>query len=84
MTMEALGPRERARFASRWGHESLAPQEVDELRGIVEASGARADTEKLVEELRSLAMDALDSAPIPEDARAELSRLASAAVDRTD
>jgi geranylgeranyl diphosphate synthase type I len=84
MTMGSLGPQERDRFASRWGHESLTAQEVDELRSVVEASGARMETEKLVEDLRSTAMEALEGAPIPEDARVALRRLASAAVDRTD
>jgi geranylgeranyl diphosphate synthase, type I len=83
-TIGSLSPSERERFVSRWGDEDLTMQEIDELRNIVAASGARAGTEELVEDLRSQAMKALRGAPIPEDARAALSALVSAAVDRTD
>jgi geranylgeranyl diphosphate synthase, type I len=83
-TMDALGPRERRDFASRWGHESLSPDDVDALSNVVEGSGAKAATEKLIEELRYAAIQALDAASIPEDARVALRQLASAAIDRVD
>jgi geranylgeranyl diphosphate synthase type I len=83
-TVESLGPQERHAFASRWGDDALTSEDVLDLRNIVEISGARAGTEALIEDLRAAAMDALATAPIPEDARSALEMLASAAIDRTD
>jgi geranylgeranyl diphosphate synthase, type I len=83
-TLESLGSDERLDFISRWGNSSLGPEDVDDLRNIVEASGARAATEALIEDLRHEAAHALAGAPIDEDSRSSLSELASAAIDRTD
>ena len=83
-TMANLTPSERSDFASRWGHEDLSPDEVETLRTIVESSGARADTERLIDSLRSTALGALDDAPIPEAARVALQNLTSAAIDRAE
>ncbi|MEA2509821.1 MAG: geranylgeranyl diphosphate synthase, type [Actinomycetota bacterium] len=83
-TVESLGPQERADFASRWGSDSLSVEDVDELRNIVDVSGARAATEALIEDLRADATEALFRAPIDEDPRVSLRALASAAIDRID
>jgi geranylgeranyl diphosphate synthase type I len=83
-TMAALAPSERSDFASRWGHEGLTSHEIETLRSIVEVSGARRDTERLIADLRSAALQALADAPIPHAARAALEQLTSAAIDRVD
>jgi geranylgeranyl diphosphate synthase type I len=83
-TLESLGPSDRLDFASRWGGDSLRPEDVDDLRNIIETSGARAATEKLIEDLRSEAAEALAGAPMDDDSRSSLMLLASAAIDRTD
>jgi geranylgeranyl diphosphate synthase type I len=83
-TAESLDPSERLDFASRWGHDSLRPEDVDDLRNIVETSGARAATEALIEDLRAEAAKALAGAPMDDHSRASLMVLASAAIDRTD
>jgi geranylgeranyl diphosphate synthase type I len=83
-TVESLDPGDRVSFASRWGHDSLSSGDVDALRNIVEESGARVATEALIEELRTLATDALAASPISEDARGPLGDLIAAAIDRAD
>ena len=67
-----------------WGGGSaLADDRVEVLRSIVERSGARSATEELIDSLRNEAAAALQAAPIVAPARAELERLAHAAVTRT-
>ena len=74
------GPR-RDWFVSHWGAgRALTQEEVEQLRALVESSGARAETEVLLDELtrRSLAaLEALHLDPEVEDALAGLARAAT-------
>ena len=60
----------------------LSPDEVAELRGIIDSSGAQAQVEAVIEELARLAVAALDVAAIDDTARDVLRELASAATQR--
>jgi geranylgeranyl diphosphate synthase type I len=83
-TLAASSGADRAFLVERWGGGSgLTTAEVDELRGLVDRSGARAATESLVAALASEAAAALSDADLPPDARAELENLMDAAVTRT-
>lgn len=60
-TIQALAAADRDFFVSRWGAgDSLAPEEVVRLRQLVESSGARRDTEELLERLTAEARSILD------------------------
>ena len=61
---------------------SCPGQDVEELRRIIDASGAHAQVEQVIEELARLAVAALDAAPIDDIARGVLRELASAATQR--
>ena len=53
-----------------------------ELRRIIDASGAHAHVEQVIDELVSLALGKLDASSVAEPARAVLRELAAAATDR--
>lgn len=75
---------DRAGLLAHWGGGSdLDDERVEDLRGIVERSGARAATESLIASLVEEATAALAGAGIPAEARGELERLMDAAVTRT-
>jgi geranylgeranyl diphosphate synthase type I len=61
----------------------LQPAEVEELRGIIDRSGAHAQVEAVIEQLAERALAALDRAPIDGHARGVLRGLATAATQRT-
>ena len=80
----ASSDEDRTVLLADWGGGSaLGDERVDELRRIVERSGARAATESLIASLVAEATGALDGADIPAEARGELERLMDAAVTRT-
>ncbi|MDP9069550.1 MAG: polyprenyl synthetase family protein [Actinomycetota bacterium] len=82
-TIELLDERDRSFFTRRWGRgEDLSEDEVHRLRQLVDASGARAWTQSLLDRLRSRADAALAELPIPDDARAALADLARLSTDR--
>jgi geranylgeranyl diphosphate synthase, type I len=83
-TLESLDVEERRDFSARWGRDRLTEGEVEALRGVVEASGARTGMEMLIGDLRRQAQRALETASIPEEARAALGELTTAAIDRID
>jgi geranylgeranyl diphosphate synthase type I len=61
---------------------ALSVEQVAELRGIIDASGAHAQVEAVIGELAAHAVAALEKADIDEDARGVLRQLASAATQR--
>lgn len=61
----------------------LSPADVDELRGIVDRSGAREEVERRIATLAAQAADALDSAPITASARIALGALLVDATQRS-
>jgi geranylgeranyl diphosphate synthase type I len=60
----------------------LAPDEVERLRGIIDASGAHAQVEAVIDQLTGLALEALERAQIDDEARDVLRRLAAAVTQR--
>ncbi|HEX5088748.1 MAG TPA: polyprenyl synthetase family protein [Nocardioides sp.] len=60
----------------------LSSDEVERLRGIIDASGAHAQVEGVIERLTDVALAALDRASIDEGAREVLRGLASAVTQR--
>jgi geranylgeranyl diphosphate synthase type I len=81
-TIQALSGPDRDYLRSRWGAADLSEEEVAHLRSLVETSGARAECEDLVEELRGAAATALEAIDISGEGHAALTRLISLAVDR--
>ena len=61
----------------------LSDADVDELRAIIDASGARAQVEEVIGSLAEHAVDALRAADVDEEARVVLTELAAAATQRT-
>lgn len=80
-TIDALADPERRFFVSRWGAPDLDAADVDDLRGLVEASGARKAVEDLVLELRFDAENALGPS-VDEEAEAALRELVAVVVAR--
>lgn len=78
-----LNEGERDRFIACWGGgAALSPEEVEDLRALLESSGARAHTEDLLERLREEAFAALGAMYLPAEARRALEDLARRATDR--
>ncbi|HSE09733.1 MAG TPA: polyprenyl synthetase family protein [Nocardioidaceae bacterium] len=81
LALELAAPDEASYLDQRLGRP-LDAGEVDELRAIIEASGAHARVETMIEDLTGRCLTALDAAPITERARAVLRQLAAAATQR--
>jgi geranylgeranyl diphosphate synthase type I len=60
----------------------LTETEVDEIRGLIERTGARGEVERLIEELTTRALGALDASGLAEPGRGPLHELAIAATRR--
>ena len=73
--------REAKRLDSALG-TALTGEEVEELRGIIEASGAHPEVERRIAELTATSLAALEEAPVTELARGVLRELAAAATQR--
>ena len=82
LTVESLAGAERERFVRGWGDMRLSQDAIEELRGLIERSGAPAATEASIAELHDRAITALDDLDIPPDARAALVELAAVSVQR--
>ena len=80
VTMTLLTGAERDFFVTRWGAPDLTGDEVDRLRELVAACGAKSEVEKLVGELRMQADAALGGGD--PSAEAALTELADAVVGR--
>ncbi|MEU0150441.1 polyprenyl synthetase family protein [Micromonospora fulviviridis] len=76
------GPAGLARLRALVGDPALGPAGAAEVRGIVEASGARAAVERMIRSRADAALAALERLPLAEPARAALADLAARAVDR--
>jgi geranylgeranyl diphosphate synthase type I len=60
----------------------LSPDQVERLRGVIDASGAHAQVEAVIDQLSDVALGALDRARIDDGAREVLRSLASAVTHR--
>jgi geranylgeranyl diphosphate synthase type I len=81
LALDGLPDDDRKRLDSALG-TPLTLAEVDELRGLIERSGAREQVELVITELTTHALAALDSAEVDDHARAVLRELADAATQR--
>jgi geranylgeranyl diphosphate synthase type I len=61
---------------------ALSAEQVERLRGVIDASGAHAQVEAVIDQLTGVALAALDRASIDDDAREVLRGLASAVTHR--
>ncbi|MEA2459936.1 MAG: geranylgeranyl diphosphate synthase, type [Actinomycetota bacterium] len=74
---------DQAFFVEKWGQgAALGDDEIARLRSLIDSSGARRETERLLESLVATARDALGDLDIPETAAAALRELARRATDR--
>ena len=81
LALDAAPPAEAARLDAALGG-ALTRDDVEDLRRIIDTSGAHAQVEQVIEELARLAVTALDAAAIDDVARGVLRELASAATQR--
>jgi geranylgeranyl diphosphate synthase type I len=81
LALDAAPPARARRLDEALG-TPLTPDDVDELRGIIEDSGARAQVEEVIGHLADRAVDALRSADVDPGAREVLTELAAAATQR--
>ena len=81
LALDAASPADAALLDRSLGTQ-LDAQQVAELRRIIDASGAHAQVEAVIEELGGHAVKALEHADIDEQARIVLRELASAATQR--
>lgn len=81
LALDAAAPADAARLDAALG-TALSPSQVEEMRAIIDGSGAHAQVEAVIEELATHAVAALDAAEIDERARGVLRSLASAATQR--
>jgi geranylgeranyl diphosphate synthase type I len=81
LALDAASPADAARLDAALG-TPLSADEVEDLRAIIDASGAHAQVEQVIEQLGSRAVAALEEARIDDRARGVLRRLASAATQR--
>ena len=81
LALDAAPRAEAERLDAALGTD-LAPADVDELRGIIDSSGARRRVESMIAELAEQAVAALGRAEVDSDAREALTELAAAATQR--
>jgi geranylgeranyl diphosphate synthase type I len=83
LALEQASPAQAAAVRRHLGDPHLTDEGVAALREVICDTGALARVEAMVEELMADAVQALDAAPVAEDARAVLHELAVAATTRT-
>jgi len=81
LALEHADPEEAKRLDAALGRP-LSPEEVADLRRIIDISGAHAEVERRIDVLTRESLAALDRAPVTETARAVLRELAAAATQR--
>jgi geranylgeranyl diphosphate synthase type I len=82
LALDAAPPAAAQRLDSALG-TPLTPDDVDELRAIIEGCGARSQVEAVIGELADHAVQALRASAVDEQARVVLTELAAAATQRT-
>ncbi len=81
--MDLLDGDDRDRLLEGWGRgDDLDETSVEDLRGLIEGSGARLEAEDLLEELRGKGLEALGRIDMEPEVAGELVALAHEAVDR--
>ena len=82
LTEQEADPAGRALLAATLGDPQASAADLDRLRDLMDATGARARVEERITERTGLARQAIADAPLAEDARAALDALAVAATTR--
>ncbi len=82
IALTKAGPAEARLLTSRLGDPLLDPQQLEEVRSVINDVGALAECESLIERYTSEALAALDEAPVTGEAREALAELAVAATSR--
>jgi geranylgeranyl diphosphate synthase type I len=83
MTLARLSGDDRTFFSQRWGAGSeLGEDDVERLRALIDSSGARAATEKLLVELGDKVEEALARLEVDRESGAALRDLARLAIER--
>lgn len=84
LTLERLSGDDRARFIREWGGgDSLTEEQIISLRALIDGSGARRATEAALAERVAEAERLLAAMTLPDDTRAALVDLGTAAVERS-
>lgn len=81
LALEGLGAADRAHLDQSLGRQ-LSAAEVVHLRSLISASGADDQVEQVITGLTERALEALEAAPVREEARSVLRDLAAAATQR--
>lgn len=81
LALDAAAPADAARLDAALG-TPLSPDQVEDLRAIIDASGAHAQVEEVIEHLATRAVAALDEAAIDDEARGVLRGLAASVTQR--
>ena len=81
LALERADPADASRLDAALG-QPLTAAEIDELRRVIDDSGASAEVESRIRSLTEQALEALDAAPVHEVARTALRQLADAATRR--
>lgn len=82
LAMDQASPAESAFIDARLGNPDLSYDDIEEIRRIIEESGALQATEALIAGFGSAAFDALDVLPLDELPKTALRRLAEVTVSR--
>ena len=83
LALAGAAPVDRARLQGLLGRGDLGPAELEQLRTVMERSGARARVEEMITERVTAARRAIERAAVPPQAAAALSQLVVAATVRT-
>ncbi len=81
LALDALGPTDREHLDRNLG-SPLSEDQVAQLRALITRSGAHEQVEQVITGLTDRALEALDAAPIRDEARTVLRDLAAAATQR--
>lgn len=83
LTVAASGQDGRRLLAELVGRPDIGPEEADAVRRLMERCGAREHVEDMIRERIARATGALDTVPMPAEARSALHGLAGSAAERS-
>lgn len=83
MALESATPGQAAAVRRHLGDPHLSAEGVEQLREVIQDTGALARVEALIEELTRDALEALEAVPVTDQARQVLRQLAAAATSRS-
>ncbi|MFE3629306.1 polyprenyl synthetase family protein [Streptomyces goshikiensis] len=83
LTLEAAGEDDRRLLAKLVGNPELVPEEAASVRELMDRCGARQRVEDMIRDRIGRAAGALETVPMPAEARSALRELAGTAADRS-